>query len=183
MKTHKPSGPVIPLPNKTYSIIYADPAWKYGGGVGCPENHYRTSSFTEMAAIPVQDIADQDCILFMWATYCKLEEALKLIKAWGFTYRTVAFTWVKLNKSSDSYFFGLGGWTRANPEICLLATKGHPKRLSPKVANLVISRLREHSRKPDEVRKRIVELMGDLPRIELFARHRFKGWDAWGDEV
>ena len=112
-----------------------------------------------------------------------LPEALEVIKRWGFTFKTVAFTWVKENKKSNGYFTGMGYWTRCNPEQCLLATKGKPKRISRSVRQLVISKLQQHSKKPDDIRNRIVELCGDLPRIELFARQRTEGWDCWGNEV
>jgi site-specific DNA-methyltransferase (adenine-specific) len=94
----------------------------------------------------------------------------------------VAFTWIKENQS-DGYFTGMGYWTRANPEMCLLATRGKPKRISKSVKQLVVDVRREHSRKPDCVRNRIVELCGDLPRIELFARQKVDGWDNWGNEI
>lgn len=112
-----------------------------------------------------------------------MKEALKVIEAWGFTYKSIAFQWVKQNRSGNGYFFGLGRWTRGNTEPCLLAVKGKPKRISASVGQLVFSPLRRHSQKPDEVRDRIVELMGDLPRIELFARETAPGWDSWGNEV
>lgn len=101
----------------------------------------------------------------------------------GFTYKTVAFVWLKLNKSGKGFFFGMGYWTRSNAEICLLAVKGKPKRVSRKVFQIIVSPLQEHSRKPDEARRRIVDLLGDLPRIELFAREKTAGWDVWGNEV
>lgn len=129
------------------------------------------------------DLADSDSALLLWVTYPQLQEAFKLIRAWGFSYKTVAFVWIKQNRSGHGYFMGLGFWTRGNSEICLLATKGHPKRISKKVHQLVFSPLQEHSKKPDIVRKKIVELFGDLPRIELFARKKEKGWDVWGNEV
>ncbi len=110
-------------------------------------------------------------------------EALKLIEAWGFTYKSIAFQWIKQNRSGKGHFFGLGRWTRGNTEPCLIATKGKPKRISASVSQLVFSPLRRHSQKPDEVRDLIVELMGDLPRIELFARETAPGWDVWGDEA
>ena len=116
-------------------------------------------------------------------TFPQLPEAFKVIKAWGFRYKTVAFVWIKQNKSGKGYFFGLGYWTRSNAEICLLAVRGKPKRISKKVFQLIVSPLQEHSKKPEEARKRIVELMGDLPRIELFARRQSVGWDVWGNEV
>ena len=113
----------------------------------------------------------------------KLNECFELISNWGFTYKTVAFTWIKKNKKSNTYFWGMGGWTRANPELCLLATKGNPKRINAGVHSVVDAPIQEHSKKPDEVRDRIVKLMGDLPRIELFARDSVDGWDVWGDEI
>lgn len=119
----------------------------------------------------------------MWATFPMLREALELIEAWGFTYKTIAFNWVKQNKSGNGIFWGLGNWTRSNSEICLLAVKGKPKRISAGVHSVVLSPLQRHSQKPAEVRDRIVELMGDLPRIELFARSAAEGWDCWGNEA
>ena len=119
----------------------------------------------------------------MWATFPQLKEALQLIKAWGFTYKTVAFVWLKTNKKALTWFYGLGFWTRGNAEICLLATKGHPKRQAKNIHQLIISPIEEHSKKPEEARKKIVALMGDLPRIELFARKESPGWDIWGNEV
>ena len=114
----------------------------------------------------------------MWATFPMLKEALEVIKAWGFTYKTAAFCWIKQNRNGSGLFMGLGNWTRSNAEICLLATKGKPKRVVT-----AVSPLERHSKKPDEARDKIVELMGDLPRIELFARQTAPGWDAWGNEV
>ena len=113
----------------------------------------------------------------------KLNECFEVIKKWGFEYKTCAFTWIKKNRKSDSLFMGMGRWTRANAEICLLATKGKPKRINAGVHSIVLSRIEEHSKKPDEVRERIVQLCGDVPRIELFARQQYKGWDCWGNEV
>lgn len=112
-----------------------------------------------------------------------LREALEVIEAWGFTYKTVAFNWVKQNKTGAGLFWGLGNWTRSNSEICLLAVKGKPKRMSASVHSVILSPVQQHSRKPAEARDRIVELMGDLPRIELFAREAAPGWDAWGDKA
>ena len=122
-------------------------------------------------------------MLFLWVTFPTLLESFEVIRAWGFQYKTVAFVWIKQNKKSDGLFWGMGYWTRANAEICLLATKGHPKRVSKRVHQVVISHIEEHSKKPNEVRNRIVELTGDVPRIELFARQTYEGWDAWGNEV
>ena len=178
---------MISLPDKKYKIIYADPAWKYASGFLKRNwsNKYNTMKAEDIYNLPVNKIADDNCILFLWVTFPKLLEGLETIKQWGFTYKTVAFYWIKTNKDKvkNYYFKGPGFWTRANPEICILATKGKPKRLSGNVDKLVVSDRREHSRKPDIIRKHIVDLLGDCDRIELFARQKFEGWDAWGNEV
>lgn len=171
-----------------YNIIYADPPWAYRvwskkGKGSTAENHYPTMSINAIKNMPVSSIAADDCILFLWVTFPCLQEGLATIKAWGFTYKTCAFNWVKRNKKSDSWFWGLGYWTRANSEICLLATKGKPKRISKAVHQVCDARIMEHSKKPDEIRDRIVELCGDVPRIELFARQKTPGWYVWGNEV
>ena len=176
---------MIPFPDKKYNIIYADPAWSYGGSLPqrAPVQHYQTMPHDVMMKMPVKDIAADDSLLFMWVVYSKLPEALEVIDAWGFKYITCAFCWVKKNRKADTYFTGMGMWTRANSELCLLAKRGKPKRQSAAVRQVLDDRIMEHSRKPDCVRERIVELCGDLPRIELFARRRAEGWDAWGNEV
>lgn len=170
---------------KKYKIIYAGPPWRYARSKvqGAAEKHYPTMSIEELCALPVKEIADKDCILFLWATFPQLKEALQLIKAWGFTYKSVAFVWLKQNRKSPTWFYGLGFWTRGNAEICLLATKGHPKRQSNKVHQFIISPVEQHSKKPDITREKILALMGDLPRIELFARQHTPGWDVWGNEI
>jgi len=140
-------------------------------------------SIKNICALPVNTLADTDCTLFLWVTFPVLPDAFDVIKAWGFTYKTVAFCWVKRNKKSPGWFFGMGNWTRANAEICLLATNGNPKRLSASVRQIIDTPLEEHSKKPDETRERIIQLMGDLPRVELFARQSPPGWDVWGNEV
>ena len=178
---------MIPFPNKKYNIIYADPAWTFKtysnkGKSRSPEKHYNCMTIQDIYNLPVQDISEDNCILLIWVVNPMLPEAIKTIESWGFKYKTVAFTWVKSNKTKG-FFTGMGYWTRANPEMCLLATKGKVSRLSKSVKQLIISKRREHSRKPDEIRDRIVQLVGDLPRIELFARHKTKGWDCWGNEV
>ena len=112
-----------------------------------------------------------------------MQEAFQVLDAWGFSYKTVAFVWVKQNRISDSLFWGMGYWTRANAELCILATKGQPKRVNSGVHQVIMSHIEQHSKKPDETRDRIVQLMGDVPRIELFARQSPEGWDVWGNEV
>lgn len=174
--------------NKKYNIIYADPPWHYNvwkNGEGIAESHYPTMKIEEIIGMKdaIRQIADDNCILFLWVTFPCLIEGIRTIKEWGFKYKTCGFTWVKRNKVSDTWFFGLGHWTRANAEICLIAKKGTIKRQSNKVSQIVDTHLEEHSKKPAIVRDRIVELVGDLPRIELFARQTVDGWDCWGNEV
>ncbi len=170
---------------KQYNIIYADPPWQYKqrGLSGSAEKHYPTLNMQQLCSLPVQSITASDCILFLWATFPMLQEALQLISAWGFTYKTVAFVWVKQNKVSPTWYWGMGFWTRSNTEICLLAIKGHPQRKARNIHQLVITPVEQHSKKPDVVYKKIIELMGDLPRIELFARQKKDGWDTWGNEI
>lgn len=184
------------LPKKKYGIVLADPPWRFKnwsmnelakrGEKWARRNGrspYNVMDTEQICRLPIEDIAAKDCVLFLWATFPKLEDAFMVMRAWGFKYKTVAFTWVKQNPKGVGFKFGLGYWTRGNPEIVLLGTRGRPKRVDNCVANLTISPVREHSRKPDEVREKIVQLMGDLPRIELFATSRLQGWDAVGKEL
>ena len=174
--------------DKKYNVIYADPPWKYNtwrDGMGTAEKHYPTmkvESIVGMQSI-IKNISEKDCILFLWVTFPCLLEGLKVMKEWGFKYKTCGFNWIKRNKVSDTWFFGMGHWTRANSELCLIGTKGTIKRKSNKVSQIIDTHIEEHSKKPNIVRERIVELVGDLPRIELFARQTSKGWDSWGNEV
>ena len=176
--------------NKKYSIIYADPPWQYKvwnkdtGHGRSAESHYPTMAKTDIQNLPIPSLCEKNSVLFLWVTYPCLEQGLELIKKWGFEYKTCAFSWVKINKNKPTPFVGMGYYTRANNEICLLATKGKVlKRISRSVQQIVLSKIEEHSKKPNEVRKRIVELFGDLSRIELFARQIVDGWDCWGNEV
>ena len=173
---------------KKYQIIYADPPWRYHvyskKGMGrSAESHYPTMSVDDICTLPVGDLADKNCVLFLWATFPQLKEALQVIDAWGFRYKTLAFLWLKQNRKADTWFYGMGFWTRSNSEVCLLATRGHPKRQSAGIHQFVISHIEQHSKKPDIVRDKIVQLVGDLPRVELFARQKTPGWDVWGNEV
>lgn len=170
---------------KKYNIIYADPPWKYEQKrlSGAAEKHYPTMGIEQLCALPIGEIAEKDSALFLWATFPQLPEALRLVRAWGFCYKTVAFVWLKQNRKSLTWFYGMGFWTRGNAEICLLATRGHPKRISAGIHQFIISPIEQHSKKPDEAREKIVALMGELPRIELFARQASPGWDVWGNEV
>ncbi len=148
------------------------------------EHHYPTIKKEDIYALPISELADKDCILFLWVTFPCLLEGLETIKRWGFQYKTVGFCWIKrCKKQTSKLFWGLGFWTRANPEICLIATKGSPKRISKSVHSVIDLPVEEHSKKPDVVRERIVELIGDVPRIELFARQKHPGWVCIGNEI
>lgn len=173
--------------DKKYDIIYADPPWSYkdkalagNRGAGCK---YAVQSKEWIDNLPVKQIASDNSILFLWVTMPKLNECWELFDKWGFEYKTCAFTWVKKNKKSDSWFWGMGRWTRANAELCLMGTRGKPKRINAGVHSVVDTPIEKHSKKPQVVRDRIVELVGDLPRIELFARNKTVGWDCWGNEI
>jgi N6-adenosine-specific RNA methylase IME4 len=178
---------MIPFPDKKYNIIYADPPWSYkdkalaGNRGACCK--YSVQSIEWLVSLPVYKISAESCILFLWVTMPKLNECWKVIDSWGFEYKTNAFTWVKRNKVSPTWFWGMGRWTRANAELCLLATKGKPKRIHANVHSIIDTSIENHSKKPDITRTKIVELVGDLPRIELFAREKTPGWDVWGNEV
>ena len=172
---------------KKYQIIYADPPWSYidkalsGNRGACCK--YSVMGGEELSALPIKELSDKDCILFMWVTMPKLNEVFDLIKSWGFEYKTVGFTWVKRNKKSSSWFWGMGRWTRANAELCLIATKGKPKRINAGINSIIDTPIEEHSKKPNIVRDKIVQLVGDLPRIELFARQKTEGWDVIGNDI
>jgi N6-adenosine-specific RNA methylase IME4 len=181
---------VKPFPNKKYSIIYADPPWSYRdkrdthprmcGGAAA---HYHTMPMEEIKSLPIHTISDPNSILFLWATFPNLPEAFEVITAWGFTYKTLGFSWIKTNKNDGKPFFGIGYYTKSNCEVCLIATKGKPPKDSNSVSSVLLAPREEHSKKPAVVRDLIVKLCGDLPRIELFARQSVPGWDCWGNEV
>lgn len=175
---------------RKYNIIYTDPPWSYrdkrdkhprmcGGAL----SHYPTMTISDIKALPVQSLAADDCMLFLWATFPNLQEALDVIKAWGFTYKTLAFSWIKTNKKNGKPFFGIGYYTKSNCEVCLLATRGKPKVLSNSVSSVIIAPREEHSKKPAQVRDKIVQLCGDLPRLEMFARQATDGWELFGNQV
>tara|TARA_B100001093_G_scaffold511327_1_gene578964 strand:- start:15498 stop:16037 length:540 start_codon:yes stop_codon:yes gene_type:complete len=172
---------------KKYDVIYADPPWTFKtfsnkGKKRSPENHYDVMSLQDICNLPVNKISKDNSVLLMWVTDPLLDKAFKVIEAWGFKYKTVGFTWAKTNRKSKGFFTGLGYWTRGNPEMCLLATKGKPKRISKSVPQLVIEQRREHSRKPDIIYNHIENLL-EGSYIELFARTQRSGWDSWGNQT
>ena len=153
-----------------------------------PERHYKTMTLDSVKALRVGDIAAKDCLLFLWATDPMIPQAIAVGQGWGFTFKTVGFYWIKTRRETSTrgapkdYPMGTGYWTRANPEQCLLFSRGHPKRLSASVRKLIVSPRRDHSQKPDEIYGLIEQLVSG-PYVELFARQRWPGWHAWGDQV
>jgi N6-adenosine-specific RNA methylase IME4 len=180
---------MIPFPNKKYAIIYADPPWKYRLNSkvveGAADGHYSVMEIEDIANLPVQEICSDKCLLFLWVTFPKLKEGIYVLEKWGFEYKTVGFTWFKTNCNNGEMVFGIGYYTKSNVEICLLGTKGNAHQLvkNNSISQVITSPRRKHSKKPDEVRQLIVKLCGDVPRIELFARSRYNGWDVWGNET
>lgn len=192
----------IPLPNNQYDILYSDPPWSYtdkalagNRGAGCK---YNVMTLEDLKKIHIQSISKLDSIMFMWVTFPKLVEGTcsELMREWGFTPKTIAFNWVKYNKKSYTPFMGMGTWTRANSELVMIGTRGNPKRINAGIRQyieeieeenympeIIQSSIEKHSKKPSIVRERIVDLMGDLSKIELFAREKFQGWDSWGNEI
>lgn len=184
------------ISDKKYKIIYADPPWSYYNDsdsyfskttkVGVRKPPYNVLGSDSIKKLPVGEIADDDCFLFIWTTDYHLDKCIEVIKEWGFKYKTIGFAWQKLNKKGEPVCF-TGAYTlKSGIELCLLATKGgvgSKSVINKKVRALINSPREFHSKKPDVVRNRIVELLGDIPRIELFARKRTKGWDVWGNEV
>lgn len=181
-------------------VVLADCPWHFetfsAKGEGrSPQAHYQTMSIEMLKALPVASIAADDCALFFWAIAPLLPQAIEIGEAWGFQYKTVAFTWAKLvatrNKPSmlldirDDYHWhlGTGYYTRANPEYCLLFTRGKVKRKSRSVRQLVVEPVAEHSRKPDEIHKRIEQLIVCEQRVELFARRKRAGWRCLGNGI
>jgi N6-adenosine-specific RNA methylase IME4 len=181
------------LPKGHFKAIYADPPWHFEvwkeGSDRNVTSKYSTMDAREIAEMPVCDLAADDCVLFIWIVWPRLRESLEIIEAWGFSYKTCAFSWIKADgrqpdmfEESVSVQLGMGYWTRANSEVCLLATRGKPKRLDMGVRQGIIEPRRQHSRKPDCVPSRIERLV-EGPYLELFARTQRPGWTVWGNQT
>jgi N6-adenosine-specific RNA methylase IME4 len=186
------------VPGGPFPVVYADPAWQFetwsdAGKDRAPDQHYETMDIDALMRLPVADIVADDAALFLWVYQPMLREAMDLIGAWGFRLITVAFVWVKIKGPEGQGFLfldqgaarkGLGYHTRAGTEQVWLATRGKGyERLSKSEPQTVFAAVREHSRKPDEIRTSIERLVGDVPKIELFARTQASGWAAWGNEI
>ena len=179
---------------KKYNIVLADPPWRYRQGKsmgtnfqGAADAQYPCMDYKDIAKLPVKEISDEKCILFLWVTFPMLKEGIYVLEQWGFEYKTVAFTWLKTNINNMGFFFGIGYYTKSNAEICLLGTKGNAHTLvkNNSISQVIITPKTKHSSKPNEARIRIRELCGDdVNRIELFAREKTDWFgDVWGNEV
>ena len=178
---------------KKYGAILIDPPWSFRvwsedtGAGRSASAHYLTMDIDSIARMPIADKAAENCALFCWACWPSFPDAIKCVERWGFTYKTMGFVWVKgaglpLFPEDVKDQMGMGYWTRANTEPCILATRGTPKRKDASVRQVILDKRREHSRKPDEIYSRI-EALVDGPYLEVFARQRWPGWDSWGNEV
>jgi len=166
---------------KKYQIIYADPPWAMSGGVYNPS--YLTMDVATLTRLPVSELADNNCALFLWVLNSRLDEGLAIMKSWGFNFKTVAFCWVKTSQKTGMPNCRVGSFTLGGIELCLLGLRGKLKRETLNIRQVLLEPRRKHSQKPDKIRDDIVKLYGDLPRIELFARQKVEGWDCWGNEV
>jgi len=179
--------------SQKYGVILADPPWLYsnwGAGAGNVHTrtrgaakHYPAMSVKQLAALPIASLAEDRCALFLWVTWPQIENGLQLIKDWGFTYKTLAWEWIKLSKNGRPAV-GMGYYTRGNAEPCLLAFRGKP--IPPAVRNIsavLLSPRRQHSQKPEQQYENIELLYPGLAKIELFARERHPGWHVWGNDV
>lgn len=187
------ADPFADLPKGHFGAILADPPWGFKmfnsvRAVPCRgEQPYPTLKTPEICALPVEGLAAEDSVLLIWVTWPMLKDGIDVLEAWGFTYKTCGFCWVKGNSLPlfpDDFKdrIGLGFWTRANSEVCLLGTRGKPKRLNADVRQIVQAPLREHSRKPDGIHERIERLVAG-PYLELFARQKRPNWTVWGNQT
>lgn len=172
---------------KKYNIIYADPPWTYADMKWRDPSmwwiSYPTMSLQEIKCLPIHNISEKDCWLFLWATMPLLKEALEVWESWWFRYITCAFTWVKKNPKWEWIYSWLWHWTNWNAELCLFFKKWSPSRHAKNVKQICLAPRWKHSAKPSEIRDRIVSLMWDLPRVELFARDKVEWWDSWWNEI
>ena len=175
------------LPSGPYSVIMADPPWSFTarsskGLTKSPQAHYDCMDLPAIKALPVADVADRDCLLMMWATAPMLPQALEVMAAWGFTFKTMG-TWAKQSKTGAKWAFGTGFILRSASEPYLIGTRGRPKVVSRSERNLIVAPVREHSRKPDSARASLDRMIPTGRRLEMFARESSPGWDVWGNQI
>jgi N6-adenosine-specific RNA methylase IME4/ParB-like chromosome segregation protein Spo0J len=168
------------MPNGNYNVLYADPPWRYDFGFdihGAADRHYHTMTIEELCELPIADLSEDNAVLFMWVTSPKLFDAKKVIDAWGFDYKT-SFIWDKVKHV-------MGHYNSVRHEILLVCVRGSFPKQNNTLHDSVISieRTDEHSEKPEYFRHLIEEMYPNSKKIELFARKRVDGWDAWGNEL
>jgi N6-adenosine-specific RNA methylase IME4 len=174
------------ISDKKYSIIYVDPAWEMGekhkNRVLVPK--YNVMQNKDILNLPIKEICSENCALFLWSINAKLPLAIQCINNWGFRYVGIAFCWIKTSATTGMPNCRMAeNYTLQGMELCLLGIKGSMHTVDRTVRQVLLSPREYHSKKPDVIRKFIVNLFGDLPRVELFARQKVNGWDAWGDEL
>lgn len=180
--------------NKKYNIIYADPPWQFGSKayqdnsrtmLSLDKTQYPTMTIDEIKNLPIKNIIADNAACFLWVTDSHLKEGLEVLESWGFKYKTIAFNWIKHYESGE-VCVNFAPWTLKSWEICLLGFKGSMGKFkkSNNVRGLITSIRTKHSKKPEEARNKIITLFGDsIPKLELFARQKHKGWDSWGNET
>ncbi len=174
-----------------YKLIYADCPWQFtnkktGGSMKSgADAQYPTMTIDQLKNMDIESITDKDCVLVMWWVGSMTQEAIDLVNAWGFTIKNMnGFVWNKLTKLHKP-FFGMGFYTRAGSESAIIATKGEGAKLIQDHSVRAVGSypVAAHSAKPHGFRERCVQLVGDVPRLEMFARKRYSGWDRFGNEV
>lgn len=184
---------MLPFPERKFNIIYCDPPWQFGSKayqdgnrkmLKLEETQYETMTIEDIKGLPINEISDKDCICFMWVTDSHLKEGIEVLESWGFKYKTIAFNWIKKYASGETCV-NFAPWTLKSWEICIVGIKGSMGKYKKvnNIRGLVEAERTKHSKKPIEVRNRIEQLFGDIPRIELFAREYSEDWFVWGNEV
>ncbi len=174
---------------KRYDVILCDPPWQYTGKSVSPNrevtNHYPTMPTSEICKLPINALSSDRCALFLWACWPLLPDAMKVLDAWGFEYKTLAWVWVKAKENGMGFHWGMGGYTRSNSEPCFLAFKKN-RELPVKdhgIQSVIYSPVQQHSRKPDDQYRKIETLYPNMQYLELFARRSRLGWDVFGNQV
>jgi N6-adenosine-specific RNA methylase IME4 len=178
---------VIALPQGPFGCILADPPWRFrtwneDNKEKSASKHYDLMNLSDIKALPVKDVAAKDCLLMMWAVQPMLDQALDVMSAWGFKYKT-AGAWAKQSSTGNKWAFGTGYLLRCSAEFFLVGTRGNPKSAVKNVRNLIVAPVREHSRKPDEMHTNLERMFPDVARLEMFARESRPGWTAWGNQT
>lgn len=179
--------PFAGLPKRRFGVILADPPWRFRtwnetNQTKSASKHYDLMTLAEIKALPVASLAAKDCVLVMWATQAQLHHAIETLAAWGFKFKT-AGAWAKLSTTGSKWAFGTGYLFRCAAEFYVVGTRGNLRSKARDVRNLIVAPRREHSRKPEEMHISLERMFPAVPRVELFARERRRGWKAWGNQT